>query len=141
MTFDILHKDTNCDCVGFAEEDLDTRFARKIYKPFLREYDFRIKEDGSGNILNCKQLCGLRGISINIWNADSQEAIIQKYKTSTNFSPKNRDSICVFKFNKNAGLTRHTPSNQDKFHYDFYKSDQFQMDNIEIQEILILKDT
>ena len=99
-----------------AEENLETFFARKIYKPFVREYDFRIKEDRSGSIIDCEKLCGLKGISINICNEKSRDAAIRKYKTTGNFSPKNKDSICIFKFNKSAGLTQHTPSNTDKFH-------------------------
>ena len=85
------------------------------------------------------QIPVLKGISINIWNEKSRDAVVRKYKTTGRFSPKNKDSICVFKFNKNAGLTRYTPSNTDDFHYDFYKSDQFDLEMIIVEEVMILK--
>ena len=142
MTFEILHNDTQCVCVELAQENVDAFFARKIYNPDIRDKDFKSKwEKGHrpDSITDCKRTCGLKGISINIWNDSSSNAFREKLKTTFNFSPKSKDGICVFQFSQDAGLMQYAPSNTDKFHYNFYKSDHFNLNMIKIQEIIPLK--
>ncbi len=143
MNFEKLHNDTNCNCLEDAELNLDRFFARKINKPLPTDRDFISKwEKGNAQIewdkTNCQLVCGLKGISINQWNEISQVEVIQKFLTTFRISPKHKDSILIFKCRGNAGLIKFTPNSKDNFHYDFYKSDDFNLDLIDNIEIISL---
>jgi len=145
MEFRKLHGDTACNCLTKAESNETDLFARKINKPFAREKDFDSKWE-KGNVpfdLNpndCRTVCGLKGISVNIWNENSQEHVIEKFVTTFRISPRHKDSILVFKFREQSGMVEFTPNRLDEFHYDFYKSDDFALDRIDKIQIINLAD-
>ncbi len=143
MEFRKLHSDTACDCLADAEENCIAIFARKINKPLPRERDFESKWE-KGNITfdfnpnDCHLVCALKGVSVNLWNEASREEVIEKFVTTFSISPKHKDSILVFRFRENAGMLEFTPNRRDEFHFDFFKSDAFSLEEIDVVQVLNL---
>jgi hypothetical protein len=140
MNFNTLLQDTDCDCLENAIENNVHYFARKINKPQPLDKDFKSHWEREKRAEECEQICGYKGISINEWNDDTKQAIINKFLTTFSISPKHKDSIFVFKCLPDAGLTKYTPNDKDTSHYDFYKSDEFSLSLLETHTILSLKD-
>jgi hypothetical protein len=146
MNFTKLHQDTTCNCIENTENDTTTIFARKINKPEPRERDFlskweKVTLNGQlPTLSNCIEICGFKGISMNIWTTETQLKIIEKYVTTFQITPKHKDSIFVFKFKNEAGLVAFTPNKNDPFHFDFYKADDFDLQFLDSIDIIYLKD-
>ena len=140
MDFKNLLQDTNCNCLENAMQDNFRLFARKINKPNVMDKDFRSHWERELRANDCEKICGLKGLSINEWNENTEKAVIKKFLTTFGISPKHKDSIFVFRFLPEAGLTKYTPTDEDITHYDFYKSDRFTLDMLETYRILQLKD-
>lgn len=143
MTFEYLNTDTPCDCLGNALEDNLQLFARKINKPTPKESDFKSHwERGKRpqKETDCEAVCSYKGLSINLCTEQNQEEIIRKFVQTFQIAPKHKDSMMVFRFLSDAGKVKHTPTPKDKSHYDLYKSDTFSLENIEIAQVLVLKE-
>jgi hypothetical protein len=146
MTFDSLHADTDCDCLGDAFENTEKLFARKISKPNLRIADFtshwerskRPSED------SCIEICKYKGISVNYWDALTEQQVIDKYVKSLRLIDLDnkiiKDSILIFRFKSKMGSLKYSPSKLDPSHCTFYKSDTFDIQEIEVIETIELKD-
>jgi hypothetical protein len=135
MTFHNLLADTDCNCLEDALQDNITVFVRKINKPIVLDKDFKTHWERGKRAEMCKEICGFKGISINQWSEESQSAVIQKFLTTFRIAPKHKDSILVFRFVGESGLVKYTPNEADSTHYDFYKSDNFDLQTIDIQDI------
>jgi len=148
MNFNELMTDTDCNCIENAIEAADKLFARKINRPKPTANDFKSKWEKLDTIdkqhfislSDCKRICGLKGISVNDWNKESKKSVINKFLTTFRISPKSKDSIFIFKLLPNAGLIEHTPSSNDIFHYDLYKSDEFSLNLLSENEVIYLND-
>ncbi len=133
MTFEKIFKDSNCNCLDKSmqcQEDLV--YLRKLRKQKLEEADFlthweRGKEAEADN---CEYICGLRGISIDFLQNDSDDytnAIVNRYKTTFTINPKKGAHCLKFRFKIGSGNVKHTPFDGAESHHDFYKSDHFQI--------------
>ena len=140
MDFKNLLRDTDCNCLDNAMQDNFRFFARKINKPNVTDKDFKSHWEREKRGDDCETICGLKGLSINEWDENSEKAVIKKFLTTFGISPKHKDSIFVFRFLPEAGLIKYTPKDKDSTHYDFYKSDAFTLDMLENHSILPLKD-
>ena len=140
MKFEKLLQDTECDCLERAIEDTKNLFARKINKPNPLNKDFYSHWERGKRAVECKNICGYKGISVNKWSENDKNAIINKFLTTFSISPKHKDGIFVFRIIEGAGLIEHTPNKNDVTHYDFYKSDDFSLEMLESGIILPLKD-
>lgn len=146
MKFNKLHENTDCNCIENAVINDSTLFARKINKPLPLEKDFLSKWEKAElnghlpDFPNCKDLCGFKGISINAWTNESQQQIIDKYLTTFKISPKHKDSIFIFKLKKEAGLVEFTPNRNDRFHFDLFKTDDFELELLDTIDVIYLKD-
>ncbi len=145
MTFDSLHADTDCDCVNEAFENTNQLFARKISKPSPKNADFKTYwERDKRPIQNkCSEVCQFKGISINFWDKDSENQVIDKYvtslKTQIQVGKNIKDCILVFKFKKDVGSLMPSPTKKDPSHFTFFKSDSFDIEGIEEVNIIELK--
>lgn len=145
MTFDSLHADTDCDCLIEAFEDTEQIFARKISKPNMRVADFyshwERNRKPAENI--CTEICKYKGISVNYWDDSTRQQVIDKYVKSLrliNLDNKIvKDSILIFRFKSKMGSLKYSPSKSDSSHYTFYKSDTFDIQDIEIIDTIELK--
>lgn len=140
MTFENLNADHECDCLSNTRQDTVSEFAMKINKDSIREQDFQSKwEKGQRDIDgNCVKICSLKGNSVSVINQDNREQIFQTYKSLFKLSPGYKPNVLIFKFYEDAGLLKFTPSKANIYHYDFYKSDDFDHNsivNIEIQNL------
>ncbi|MDZ7899477.1 MAG: hypothetical protein U5N85_15820 [Arcicella sp.] len=146
MTFDSLHADTDCDCLGEAFEDTEQIFARKISKPNLRIADFyshwERNKKPSENI--CTEICKYKGISVNYWDDLTQQQVIDKYVNGLRLIDLStqivKDCILIFRFKSKMGSLKYSPTKLDSSHYTFFKSDTFDIQDIEIIDTIELKD-
>lgn len=146
MTFDSLHAGTDCDCLGEAFENTEKIFARKISKPNLRIADFSShweRNKGHSEHL-CTEICKYKGISVNYWDVLTQQQVIDKYAKSLRFIDLDnkiiKDSILIFRFKSKMGSLKYSPSKLDPSHYTFFKSDTFDIQDIEVINTIELKD-
>ena len=143
MTFESLHTDTDCDCLGEAFEDIEKVFARKISKPNLRVADFSShwERNKKPNVLNCDNTCMYKGLSCNEWNDESKGQVLAKYVNLINNQEKTgiiNDAILIFKIKQGGGLMKYSPSRNDISHHTFFKSDTFNTGYLEIIEVINL---
>jgi hypothetical protein len=145
MTFDSLHADTDCDCLGGTFEDTDRYFARKISRPVMKTSDFfsHWEREKFPAVLNCKNTCMHKGLSFNEWNDETKEKVIAKYANTV--AGQNRkgkiikDCVLIFRLKENMGLINFSPTRFDPSHHTFFKSDTFDVDNLELVEIIALE--
>jgi len=139
MEFESIHVDTDCNCIYGASQDIDSIYVRKISNLEVLEKDLKSHwEKGTRIDDDCNLICGYKGLSINIWNENSQKSIITKFLLTFGISQKSKSSLYIFKFKENAGLLKHTPTKDDEHHYTFYKSDNFKpemLEKVEIKEL------
>ena len=143
MIFDNLFKDCECDCLAESFEcQQKFIYLRKLNKAEVEEKDFlthweRGKEPETNE---CDHVCGFRGISIDLLEEDSeqtQNAIINRYRTTFKINPR-KGSYCLrFKFKSGSGNIKHTPFDGAETHHDLYKSDEFQI-NTHIDQLAII---
>ncbi len=131
MEFEIFHEGLDCDCIMSAKQNCFDQFARRVGHEGngLKPRDFRVKEDRRKFVgVTCEQSCAERALSIDIWNDETREGVLERHKAVSNLSPQFRKSILIFKIKESGGLVKHTPisgeiPNPD--HYDFYMPDHF----------------
>ncbi len=143
MTFQKITDNTECDCFDKSYTDMISTFARKVRKaPAIKEPDFRnhIERNKLPENSTCSEICGFHGVSIEIWNEDSSEVLLEKYLYTANISPSHKNNLSIFKLKENAGVIKHTPDQLEynEFHYDFYKDDTFTVENLELIEMIPL---
>lgn len=133
MVFTSVTSDTNCTCLDGAKENYKDFFARKIDKKDVREKDFMSYWESKkfpDNMDDCNEVCGRKGISVDLWNDESNAEVMSKYIKTFGIAPQLKRFIMVFKMNQDAGIVKHTPhqkSGFDKYHYDIFKCDAFDM--------------
>jgi hypothetical protein len=145
MTFDSLHADTDCDCLGDTFEDTEKLFARRISKPTLKQSDFyshweRRKRPHS---LTYDNICIFKGISINEWNDETEKSILDKYVNGLGLQDLDkkpiRESVLIFRFKVKSGVLISSPTKNDLSHYTFFKSDTFNVEHLEVIKTIELK--
>tara|TARA_R110002051_G_scaffold323597_1_gene417751 strand:+ start:63 stop:488 length:426 start_codon:yes stop_codon:yes gene_type:complete len=134
MTFDKLHNGIKCNCINNAKNDFHNEYVRKLRKDELSDKDFLTHwERGIGTEeTECDNICSYKGISINQINEDSEPLIIERYKTTFNINPKKGAYFLKFKVKEKAGKVEHAPLEDDDTHYNFFKSDEFDLNSLEV---------
>jgi hypothetical protein len=145
MQFTKIIENNTCDCLSDATENLTDQFVRKVgTSSSIKDRDFKNNFE-RGKILqdenDCKERCGFHAVSIEIWNDVSSKLLLEKYFTTLGISPKYRNNLCVMKFKSGSGVLKHTPDQIDynEFHYDLYKEDSFNVENLELVDMIPLK--
>lgn len=145
MNFTKITDNTTCDCFQNTIENTSDTFVRKVRRSTeLKDADFRNhfeRQKTPSNEHDCNEVCGMHGISIEIWNEKSSKLLMEKYLTTASFSPKSKDNLCVVRFLPNSGVFRYTPDQvkYNEFHYDFYKEDTFLVGNLELLNMIQIK--
>ena len=136
MEFQKLHDGSDCNCIDNAEEDVVNQYVRRLRKEKLSEKDFKTHwERGIGvNKNECGDICSYKGISLNQLSEESESLIIQKYKTTFNINPKKGGHLIKFQLKDDAGVVEHSPTKSDETHYSFFKSDDFELEKLDIKE-------
>ncbi|MDQ1855770.1 hypothetical protein [Chryseobacterium sp. WLY505] len=144
MNFNKIDNNTECNCLHDSYVDLNSHFARRVRKaPDMKDADFKSHFE-RGRITEssqCEDICGLHGVSIEIWNDVSSDVLMKKYQATANYSPKHKNNLSIFVIKSSAGRIKHTPRQIDEynpFHYDLYKEDCFTVDCLELIEMIPL---
>ena len=142
MTFENINVDIDCDCLEGAICDTESHFGRKTNKNFLKPGDFiSYWEKGKRSEDQiCAEICSLKGISLNFMNDESKENVINIFKQLFPISPSYKPHIHVIQLGGTCGYVKHTPDhvNGNLYHYDFYKSDEFNLEDVTHVEVISL---
>lgn len=135
MTFNDLHADIVCRCTDEGcNISNESTYALKTMQNILREQDFTSywakgkRPDGT----DCNDVCSYKGNSISIFTDETKEFVITLYKTIFPLAPKYKPFLSIVRFNGVNGVVKPTPFPQNPHHYDFYKSDDFVLANVEL---------
>jgi hypothetical protein len=134
MKFEKIHKEIKCNCINNAKDDFHNEYVRKLRKDTLSDKDFATHwERGIGTEeTECKTICSYKGISINQVTENSETLIIEKYKTTFKINPKKGAYLLKFKIKNKGGKVEHAPSKNDDTHYNLFKSDDFDLNSLDI---------
>ena len=131
MDFENIHSDCECNCIDNATEDTVSVWAFKTNKTFLRPADFKTKwEKEDRDALDCKAICGKKGLSMCIFNEENKDEVIEIYKKLFPLSPSYRPNLTLVRMRAGCGVHKHTPRPHNQHHFDFYKCDAFKIENI-----------
>lgn len=134
MTFKNISVDTQCECLNSTFEDTEGVYARKVGKSSTpKERDFKTHWERTkrpDNLEDCENVCNYKALSIHPWNSDTKSIVQNHYTESCKIAPGQKKKICIFKLAENSGRFKQTPLENDEFHHDLYKSDQFSMESI-----------
>jgi len=136
MNFTQTFENLDCNCIEESNEDIQNNYAIKTNKEQLRLQDFNSKHD-KGKIPDsdkCEKVCSFRGVSISLYNDKTKDYVLNVYKQLFPLSPGYKPFVKIFKFGNECGNVKHTPSNNNDYHFDFYKCDTFAIENIEVKE-------
>jgi hypothetical protein len=143
LQFNKLHCDIKISCIGEdTPENTSDFFVRRIDKNKLREKDFLshwergIKPDPKDE-MDRKKVCGKKGISCYLYNDNDysiEKKLINTMRIVSKFKRKLGKFFCKLRFKKNAGRIWKNGRNSP-YHCDFYKSDGFSLDLVEVIEI------
>lgn len=125
--------DTSCQCLQGAFIDLESMFAIKTMKDFLRDVDFTtyFEKGRLPSSENCDDICSVKGQSITMVNSEEDLiATVNVYKELFPFSPKYKSHYTLVRLKEDSGLIKLTPTENNPLHHDFYKSDEFTLEKI-----------
>jgi hypothetical protein len=145
MTFSELHEGITCNCVKDAVIDNCSVFTRRVnLNPKLKNGDFKYSKNKRPENDDCTEWCGIRGISIHIYNNESIEEIIEKNMIYMGIATGSKKQLSVFKIKSDGGMVKNTPNQKDgidKYHFDFYKPDDFDTEkHLELVELITVED-
>lgn len=144
MSYKSILEGHSCKCLANANENYTDLFARKVgdTKDFKLR-DFKTHHERGKPVTSnlCEDICGFRGLSIELWNDESKEYIIEKFVLTVSISPmiKPKNQIGVFRLTDGTGKVEHTPNQKhgtEIYHHDLYKSDNFAVEKLEIIELV-----
>lgn len=140
MNFETITKDTTCNCLEGVAEDTISTFARVLYKEKASEKDFYSKWDKGARDTDCEKVCGLKGVSVSkVCDEEVKNKIVSYYSDIFKISPNYKRGVLIFKIKKGAGVIKPTPSRNNPYHNDLYKSDAFALSAVEEVETCYLK--
>lgn len=134
---------TECDCLQGSTVDFTNVFVRRIFSESPNLEDFKSWHDiGKIPKDNCEDICGFRGISVNICSEETKHAQIEKYKKAIIQRKKINSEVKIpefglfFTFKDSAGRIKQT--GKDVTHFDFYRCDEFDLSSLLSLEIINL---
>lgn len=138
MTFKNINNVDSCVCINDAEVDCESIFIRRIKDLELQEIDFKSHWERGifRGATKCKEICSLKGVSINICHPELEEAILKKYETTFSFNPKKGAYAIKFKLKPNSGLIKHSPEGGDQTHFNLLKCDDFELSSLDLIAIV-----
>lgn len=144
MNFYKISEQTACNCFIDAVENTTDTFVRRVRRSNnLSDSDFKNHIERNKIPVNkdhCDEVCGLYGVSVELWSQESYKPLMDKYLTTAALSPQFKKNLSVIRFMPNDGLIKHTPNQEEynEFHYDFYKEDTFSVNNLNLIEMIPL---
>lgn len=145
MKFENVTRGTTCTCLHGCAENTTDAFARKTSKSqALKDAHFKSDHERGKEVQNtkdCSEICGKRGVSVDLWNEDSKDDLLNRYMKTFGIAPKYKDNLSIVKFRSGCGVIKNTPTQliAGKFHHDLYKCDEFAIELIELVENIPLQ--
>lgn len=142
LKFSELHQGIDCNCLEGAISDNQNLFARRVnLKSPFKNQDFKYSMNKRPDADNCIEWCKVRGISTHIYNTESKLHVIEKNLFYLGIARGSKKQLSIFKIKNDGGMVKHTPEQGngeiDRYHYDFYKPDGFEVDkHLELVELL-----
>lgn len=132
MEFNSLNNDQNCDCTEDAKEDTTNLFAMKTMKSELRLQDFNSywEKGRKPQSEDCSIICSHKGVSISIFTDQTKEEVTDAYRALFPLAPKYKPFLSIIRFYESAGLVKHTPNENNRHHFDFFKCDSFDFSKV-----------
>jgi hypothetical protein len=149
MTFDVLHRDTECDCVADAAENTQGFFARRVYTQPFADIDFETYWEAGKRPAKdtCKHVCDHKAVSIYHVLDEEQPALIegmerQAAKTAS-LSPGRAMPLIYMKFTCaiGTGMIKPSPVHHElpgRAHHSLFKCDTFTLGHIQPVEFVQL---
>ena len=141
MTFENISNGTTCNCLRGCAENVKDTFARRTSESkSLKDRDFKTGYERGKEVLDlkdCSEVCGNKGLSIDLWNTQSKDKLLERYRQTYAISPKLRHHLTIIRFKVGCGKLKNTPVRNQiagEYHYDFYKCDEFKLELIELVE-------
>lgn len=141
MEFSKIQDGIQCNCINDTFEDFENIYARRVGEAKeLKLRDFRSHHE-RGKIPKteeCEEICGYRGVSIEIWNDKTKKELIAKYQISTGIAPKLKNQLAIFIMRDGAGKVKFTPNQPDGYnphHFDMFKDDNFTIEKLALIEL------
>ena len=133
MTFNKIDDGgTKCSCIdGKSYEDIENIYTRKLLGSHPVDADFASYWELNKkpkNLNNCHKVCSHKGVSVNLFtDVDTKR---DTNKITTDFAPlQNKfNTLCIFKFLKDAGMFMWENNHQFTSHRNFFKDDCFTVD-------------
>ena len=140
MTFNNITNDTNCNCFDVAAENVTSLFARVLKKSKVTDKDFFSHWERNHRAVECEKICGLKGVSVSkIDDNEIKGKIVSYYSEVFKVSPNYKRGVLIFKLKNDAGIFKSTPSKNNPYHHDLYKSDGFTLKLVDEIETCDLK--
>lgn len=135
MEFTNLQHDVNCDCVKECTHNANELYALKTMDIHLTDDDFisyweRGRRDKKSN--SCHAICRLKAQSISIMNDETRDEVKDIYMQLFPLTPAYIKYLSIIRFKNDCGVTKPSPSSRNPHHYDFYKCDEFKLENVEL---------
>lgn len=143
MLFDELHRDISFSCIGEdTPENTEDYFFRRLDKNELRDKDFETYwEKGwrpdPGTKWERKNVCSRKGVSCYLYNGNDEEMekkLIATLGEKAKFKRKLGKFLCKLRFKRSAGKIWKNGMDSP-YHCDFYKSDDFTLEKVDIIDI------
>lgn len=132
MTFNNLHQDTPCNCIEDAKEDFESHYGLKTNKNAIRLVDFDSywEKGRRPQSKSCGEVCSFKGKSVTLITNENLSEVTEIFKQLFPLSPGYKPFLTIVKLADNTGRVKHTPDSRNKYHHDFYKCDNFTLENI-----------
>lgn len=136
MAFNNFIQDTHCDCLSSAIIDNNSIFGLKTNKVEFKEQDFKTyweKNKKPIDLNDCDEVCSRKGLSVSIITSENIINVVKIYRQLFNFAPQYKTSILLIQLPQDFGMVKHTPTSENPYHYDLYKSDIFHYLNLNVE--------
>lgn len=100
--------------------------------------DFLDEVDSGTRHVNMENVCGYYSTSVNILNEESRRKVLKKYQNIYKNAPQKGNFVHIFTTSNTSCAIVKTVSKSDRWHCSLFKSDNFVIEEVVIQETIVL---
>ncbi|HEY4196062.1 MAG TPA: hypothetical protein VGM63_11035 [Mucilaginibacter sp.] len=112
----------------------------KINYDRLKKTDFKSKWEKGQRPTDgdCKSTCSKKGVSLSIIKDGEKDKVVKIFKSLFPIAPGYKPNFSIIRLAEKSGAVKSTPSRMNPYHYDLYKSDEFDVNQVSVVEIIPL---